>query len=273
MPGSEVADSALAFARRKGLKVFYTIDLPDYPVILWDSEKGGLREFLALFEDEELEDPIIVWDRGVCVRLNGVFYCHTKHPAREEAGEAQHRAEPKEPMEPTLYRERVEGERLAEALVSELAKRDPRTVARELVDRMYDAVVAIRSPYQLVYALANYIIETGGVKDARIHRLHFYVVERLRSVAAGEMREFMERLISEIENIIEEEAKKRIDDALEKCLSWMKKNRILKPKRSDFERCLIEESIRLRWSEKEALWSKIKRGDWRGAVSGGTRLA
>ncbi len=48
----------MCFTRNERLKVFYSVELSDYPVIIWDAEKGDAREFLELFKEEEVESPL-----------------------------------------------------------------------------------------------------------------------------------------------------------------------------------------------------------------------
>lgn len=249
MQGEPIIKAALNFARRKKVKVFYSAGLPDYSFILWDNRRGDLSTFLALFEDEDVESPLIVWDSGVCIQLNGIFYCYTEHNQEEESGAPGYDTG-------LEAEEETEEDELADELIKELTKRDPKMVANELAEKVHGAANALRSPYQLIHALADYMIESKGIRNAP--RLYFKVIRRLRLTTTEELNEFINRLREELENIVEEEKKKRINEALEVCLEWFKEHKILKPRKADLERCLIEKGLKLKWTEKEALWSILR---------------
>ena len=264
---SAIVKAVLEFSERKGAKAFFARDFPDIVnVVVWEASKGDVAKFLEVFEGYEIRDPVLVGDWGACIPLGSMHYCYLVEVERrdreaprriteEELGEAEARAVSKI-------------EALAEELVGELLKHDPRELARNIVSELRSrGAHALRAvPLATRHQLRDYIMKSKkveGLSERELVELELKLSKKLYGFETRpEVMEFLDRFeeefAREVTRIKVEERKEKLKRALEICSERLREHGIYRPKRTDIERCVIENKLDLTWSEREALRSAIK---------------
>jgi hypothetical protein len=239
------------FARKNGLTIFYSDDIPEVPVIYWDPQKGGIEEFLEVFKNLKVENPIILWPRGVCLLVRGFFYCYLS-PKEEQEGQDEE-YEDLEPHEQSIPRPRIiVKDRYAKALSypDALLKSDPKEIARWLASRFNgarNALSMMRPPYMGFYVIREYLSSKLGEEEPGI------IAWELRKLPGSRVRElydYIEKIYNELFSTASRERIQKITDTFEKCRNWFKQNNIRRPLKADMERCLAELGIELTWSNR-----------------------
>lgn len=258
-PDSKIEGPIKEFARRNGLTIFYSDDVPDIPAIFWDPKKGNIEKFLEVLGILKIESPIILWSHGVCLQVRGFFYCYLS--PKEEQEEQDEEYEDMESHEQLMPRHRIiVKDRYAKALsyLDALLKSDPKEIARWLASRFNGARNALRMmgpSYMDFYVIGEYLSSKLGEEEPSI------IAWELRKLPGSQVRElydYIEKIRNELSSMASRERIQKITDTFEKCKSWFKQNNIWRPLKADMERCLAELGIELTWSDRQALWSMIK---------------
>ena len=245
------------FVRGRNLVVFYSDDIPESPLVLWDPGRGGIEEFLNVFKNLEIENPVILWPNGVCLRVSGLFYCYSHPQEASDTSEESIDSEPDDELRSRLLAG-SEGEAKALSYLEALLESDPVETAKWLASKLGGAGNALRNMryhYSMLYAVGEYLsYKLGGGDSAE-------VVSWLQRIPGPRLRDFYEYMDSvrrELSRMHSIEKINKIREVFARCTDWFRQNGMRRPRKADMERCLVELGIQLSWSDRQALWSLIR---------------